>query len=114
MHDIQKTAARETTLSTACATDGTKLLVKSNVKASTKILVLGHQLDLSIQSSTRLDWSVKNAIVNLLVRLKGNTKHISGNLSSLLLGAQKKHIRLNYVSSVLNAGFSEHSPRLFS
>ena len=29
VHDIQKTAARETTMSIACATDGTKLLVKS-------------------------------------------------------------------------------------
>ena len=35
------------------------------------------------------DWSVKNAIVDLPVRLTGNTKSISGNLLRLL-GAQKK------------------------
>ena len=29
--------------------------------------------------STRHDWTVKNAIVNLPIRLKGNSKRISGN-----------------------------------
>ena len=35
------------------------------------------------------DWPVKKAIVNLPIRLKGNSKHISGNLLSSL-GAQNK------------------------
>ena len=36
--------------------------------------------------STYHDWFVKNAIVDLLVRLKGNIKGISGNLLSPLPG----------------------------
>ena len=41
--------------------------------------------------SRRHDWPVENAIVNFPIRLKGNLKHISGNLLSLL-GAQNKYI----------------------
>ena len=37
--------------------------------------------------STRHDWPVANALVDLLIRLKGNSKRISGN-SLNLLGAQ--------------------------
>ena len=37
------------------------------------------------------NWTVKNAIVDLSIRLKGNLKHISGNLLSLL-EAQNKDI----------------------
>ena len=77
------------------ATDGTKFLVKSiceteheNPCARPPAVLQ----DLSTQRGMRLDWSVKNVFVNLLVRLKGNTKHISGNLLSSLLVAQKKHI----------------------
>ena len=36
--------------------------------------------------STHHDWSVKNVIVDLLVRLKENIKGISGNLLSPLWG----------------------------
>ena len=36
------------------------------------------------------DLPVKNAIVNLPIKMKGNSKHTSGNLS--LLGAQNKDI----------------------
>ena len=36
--------------------------------------------------NTHHDWSVKNAIVDLLVRLKENIKGISGNLVSPLQG----------------------------
>ena len=36
--------------------------------------------------NTHHDWSVKSAIVVLLVRLKGNIKGISGNLLSPLRG----------------------------
>ena len=36
--------------------------------------------------NTHHDWSVKKAIVDLLVRLKGNIKGISGNLLSSLWG----------------------------
>ena len=36
--------------------------------------------------NTHHDWSVKNAIVDLLVRLKENIKGISGNLLSPLWG----------------------------
>ena len=39
--------------------------------------------------STRHDWSVKKAIVDLPIRLKGNSKRISGNSLSPL-GTQKK------------------------
>ena len=35
------------------------------------------------------DWPVKKAVVNLPIRLKGNSKHISGNSSSPL-GTQNK------------------------
>ena len=38
-----------------------------------------------------LDWHVKNSIVNLPIRLKANSKHISSNLYSPL-GAQNKEI----------------------
>ena len=55
-----------------------------------KILFLGpppvHQ-DLS----TRHDWPVKDALVYLPIRLKGNLKHTSGN-SLCLLGAQNRDI----------------------
>jgi len=39
--------------------------------------------------STRHDWPVKKAIVNLPIRLKGNSKRISGN-SLIPLGALNK------------------------
>ena len=38
----------------------------------------------------RHDWPVKKATVDLPIRLKGNSKHISGNSLSPL-GAQNKH-----------------------
>ena len=38
-----------------------------------------------------LNWHVKNSIVNLPIRLKANSKHISSNLYSPL-GAQNKEI----------------------
>ena len=41
--------------------------------------------------STRHDWLVKNAIVDLPIRLKGNSKRISGNSLSPL-GAQNSDI----------------------
>ena len=41
--------------------------------------------------SNRHYWPVQNAVVNFPIRLKGNLKHISGNLLSLL-GAQNKYI----------------------
>ena len=41
--------------------------------------------------STRHDWPVKKAIVDLPIRLKGNSKHTSGNLLSPS-GAQNKDI----------------------
>ena len=40
--------------------------------------------------SMRHDW-LTNAIVNLLIKMKGNSKCTSGNFLSLL-GAQNKHI----------------------
>ena len=39
--------------------------------------------------TTRYDWSVEKAIVHLPIRLKGNSKRISGNSLSPL-GAQNK------------------------
>ena len=39
------------------------------------------------------DWHVKKAIVDLPIRLKENSKHISGNLLSPM-GTQKKDINL--------------------
>ena len=41
--------------------------------------------------STRHDWPVKKAIVDLPIRLKGNSKHTSGNSLSPL-GTQNKDI----------------------
>ena len=41
--------------------------------------------------STRHDWLVKNAIVDLPIRLKGNSKRISGNSLSPL-GTQNSDI----------------------
>ena len=41
--------------------------------------------------STCHDWLVKKAIVDLPIRMTGNSKSTSGNLSSLL-GAQKKDV----------------------
>ena len=41
--------------------------------------------------STRHDWPVKNAIVDLPIRMKGNSKRISGNSLSPL-GAQNKDL----------------------
>ena len=57
--------------------------------------------------STRHDWPVKNAIINLPIRMKGNLKRTSSN-SLNLLGAQNRdlgaasqmlltELRLNYV-----------------
>ena len=41
--------------------------------------------------STCLDWWVKKAMVNLLIKMNGNSKHTSGNLLSPL-GAESKDI----------------------
>ena len=41
--------------------------------------------------STSHDWPVKQASVDLLIKMKGNSKHTSGNLLSLL-EAQNKDI----------------------
>ena len=39
--------------------------------------------------STRHDWPVKKGIVHLPIRMKGNSKHISGNSSSPLAAQNK-------------------------
>ena len=55
-----------------CATDGSKLLIKSIYGTAPKSLFWAPAVyqDLSLHH----DWPVKNAIVGLPVRLKGNTK----------------------------------------
>ena len=55
--------------------------------------------------STHHDWTVKNAIVNLSIRVKGNLKSISGNLLSLLV-AQNKDI--SAASKTLLIGYRLH------
>ena len=73
-----------------CATDGSKLLIKSIYGTAPKSLFWAPPVyqDLSMYH----DWPVKNAIVDLPVGLKGNTKSISGNLLRLL-GAPNKDTR---------------------
>ena len=62
-------------------TDGTKLLVRSVCEK--KILFLGPP-PVYQDLSTCHDWPVKDALVYLPIRLKGNLKRTSGNSSSLL------------------------------
>ena len=59
-----------------CATDGSKLLIKSIYRTAPKSLFWAPAVyqDLSLHH----DWPVKNAIVGLPVRLKGNTKICGG------------------------------------
>ena len=58
--------------------------------------------------STCHDWPVKKAIVNLPIRLKGNSEHIYGNSLSRLraqnkdIGAALQMLLLNYIC---NAGY---------
>ena len=71
----------------ACNTDGTKLLVESVCETASKSLFWVPLVYKDL--NTRHDWPVKKAIVDLLVRLKRNSKRISCNsLSSL--GFQNK------------------------
>ena len=55
---------------------------------------------------TSYDWPVKKAIVNLPIRLKGNSKRIAGNSLSPL-GAQNKDIagHLPGLDYVCDAGY---------
>ena len=69
-------------------TDGTKLLVRSVCEK--KILFLGPPPVYQDLSACH-DWPVKDALVYLPIRLKGNLKRTSGNSSSLL-GAQNRDI----------------------
>ena len=73
----------------ACATEETKLWLSRSAKQrrNTRSGPPPVYQDLS----TRHDWLVKNAIVDLPVRLKGNSKRISGNSLSPL-GAQNSDI----------------------
>ena len=59
------------------------------LRNSAEILDLGPHLCTRIWISTTIDWHVKNSIVNLAIRLKGNSKRISGNLSSPLRAPKK-------------------------
>ena len=71
----------------ACATDETKPLVKSVCETAPKSLFWVPPVNQDL--STRHDWSVKKAIVDLPIRVKENSKRASGNLLSPL-GAQNK------------------------
>ena len=68
--------------SIACATDGaqggggTKLLVKSVCESAAKSLFWAPACVQDL--STRHDWPVKNATVDLPISLKENSKSISG------------------------------------
>ena len=70
-----------------CATDGSKILIKSIYGTAPKSLLWAPAVYQDL--STCHDWPVENAIVDLPVRLNGNTKSISGNLLRLL-GAPNK------------------------
>ena len=73
----------------ACATDETKLLLSLSTKHHRKPCSrppLAHQ-DLSKSH----DWSVKKACVDLLIRMKGNSKRTSSNLFNPL-GAWNKDL----------------------
>ena len=61
----------------ACATDETKPLVKSVCESARKSLFWAPPLYQDL--STRHDWSVKKAIVDLPIRMKENSKRASGN-----------------------------------
>ena len=68
-------------------TEGTKVLVRSVCEKNPFPGPPPVYQDLS----TRHDWPVKDALVYLPIRLKGNLKHTSGNSLSLL-GAQNRDI----------------------
>ena len=72
-----------------CATDGTKPMVKSVCKTVPKSLFWAPTCVQGFVSC--IDCPNKNAIVNLRIRLKGNSKRISRNLLCLL-GAWKKDV----------------------
>ena len=61
----------------ACATNETKPLVKSVCESARKSLFWAPPLYQDL--STRHDWSVKKAIVDLPIRMKENSKRASGN-----------------------------------
>ena len=59
--------------------------------------------------STRRDWPVKKAIIDLPIRLKGNSKRTSGNSLSRC-GTRITYVTLNYVS---DAGYGDPGRRIF-
>ena len=61
----------------ACATDETKPLVKSVCESARKSLFWAPPVYHDL--STRHDWSVKKAIVDLPIRTKENSKRAYGN-----------------------------------
>ena len=73
----------------ACSTDDTKLWLTPS--ANQRRNPCSGSPPVYQDLSTRHDWSVKNPIVDLPIRLKGNTKRTSGFLLSPL-GAQNKDI----------------------
>ena len=72
----------------AWVTDGTKLLIIHCEPR--QILVLGLQVVYQ-DLSTCHGWPVHKAIVNLLSRLKGNSKRISGDLLSIFGGPEQRY-----------------------
>ena len=61
----------------ACATNETKPLVKSVCESARKSLFWAPPVYQDL--STRHDWSVKKAIVELPIRMKENSRRASGN-----------------------------------
>ena len=72
----------------AWATDGTKLLVIHCEPI--QILVFGLRVVYQ-DLSTCHGWSVNKAIVNLPIRLKGNSKRISGDLLNIFGGPEQRY-----------------------
>ena len=73
----------------ACATEETKLWLSPPAKQ--RRITCSGPPPVYQDLSTRHDWLVKNAIVDLPIRLKGNSKRVSSNSLSPL-GAQNNDI----------------------
>ena len=83
----KQTNKQKTSVDLACTTDGSKLLIKSVCETAPKSWFWAPTRVFQ-DLSTCHDWPVNRAIINSLIRLKGNLKRISSNSLSPL--AQNK------------------------
>ena len=79
----KQTNKQKTSVDLACTTDGSKLLIKSVCETAPKSWFWAPTLVFQ-DLSTCHDWPVNRAIINSLIRLKGNLKRISSNSLSPL------------------------------